>query len=307
MRFRDALLPIAALLILEAAAGSQPNGLPPVPQGLPAQASSALTKQRATVVAEGDRLQSIVEKHHTTCAHVGLPLPSGQTPPPDYEALKERCESEQASIDKQVKQYAADAAAYRNAVDSALATTAVANKAYPARVVLKGGVRLESSGLEQTLTSSRVVQLTSGARIVTAPHARAAFSLPGGAEFILGPEAQLVLGSMVYDSSPSRRRIELRLTKGTLRWVSSGAGADQAGQPSVALASNTVRLGACDMQASMGSDSSGYIVSFKGDVRIEESKGGRTASLKGQEIVTFGPSGALAQPAPLQSGQVKSL
>jgi len=306
VRSRDVLLMIAAFLVLEAAAGSQPSGLPPVPQGLSVQQSSALERQRAKVVAEGDRLQTVVEKHHAECAHIGLPLPSGQTPGPEDEALKARCESEQTSIDKQVKQYAADAAAYRKAVDASLATSAVANKAYPARVVLKGGVRLGSSGQEQTLMTSRVVQLTSGAQITTAPHARAAFALPGGTEFVVGPETQLELGSMVYDPNPSRRRVELRLTKGTVRWVSTGSSADQAGQASFALGSSVVRLGMCDVQASVASDASGYVASFKGDARVE-AKGGSAVSLKGQQIITFGSSGALTQPTALQPGQIKPL
>jgi hypothetical protein len=306
VRIRGVLLTMAALLVLAAATGSQPSGLPPVPEGLSAQQTSTLTKERARVVAEGERLQKLVEDHHAKCAHIGLPLPSGQTPGPQDEALKQQCESDQAAIAKQVKQYAADAAAYRKAVDTALVGSAAANKAYAARVVLKGGVSLGSSGQERALTSSRVVQLTSGEHVTTAPHARAAFQFPDGSEFIVGPETDLLLVAMVNGPQASQRR-DLRLTKGTLRWVSSGSATGGAGNASVALGSGIVRLGVSDVQFSVSNDSSGYVAVFKGNARLEQTKNRSTVDLKGQQVVTFDSSGAFAQPSSLQSGQVKPL
>ena len=305
MTIRDIILLAASLVVIAAAAGSQPSGLPPVPAGLSAQQTAALTKERARVVAEGERLQKLVEDHHAKCAHIGLPLPSGQTPSPQDEALKQQCEGEQVTISAHVKQYAADASSYRKAVNAGHMQSATAKGAYAARVVLKGGVQLGKPGHEQSLISSRVVALTSGERVATAAHARAAFELSDGREFVVGAQTDLLLAAMVNDPQPSRRRVDLALKTGTLRWV--GGASAPSGSASIALSSGIVRLGACDLQASASSDGTGYVATFKGDATFEDTKKRRTVSLRGQEIVNFDGSGVLGQPSPLKPGQVKAL
>lgn len=307
MNIRGLLVIVTALPVLAAAAGSQPTGLPPVPTGLSTQETTSLSQQRARVVSEGERLQKLVEGHHAQCAHVGLPLPTGQTPSPEDEALKQRCETEQAEISTQLKRYNTDTLSYRKAVDASLAKAATANGAYAARVVLKGTVRLGKPGQEQQLTSSRVIQLSSGEHLTTAPHARAAFQLSDGRELIAGPQTDLSFVSMVNDPQPSKRRVDLRLTTGTLRWIADGSRGVPGQQPTVTLSPGVVRLGTGDFQASVSTDGSGYLAVFKGDAKLEDAKSGRTVVVKAQEMTVFGGSGGFGPPAPLKAGQVKGL
>ena len=307
MNIRGLLVIVMALPVLAAAAGSPTKGLPPVPTGLSTQETTSLSQQRARVVSEGERLQKLVEGHHAQCAHVGLPLPTGQTPSPEDEALKQRCDGEQAEISAQVKRYNTDALSYRRAVDASLAKATTANGAYAARVVLKGTVRLGKPGQEQPLTSSRVIQLSSGEHLTTAPHARAAFQLSDGRELIVGPQTDLLFVSMVNDAQPSRRRVDVRLTAGTLRWIASGSPGMHGGQSSMTLVPGIVRMGVGDLQANVSSDGSGYLVVFKGDAKLEEAKTGKLVALKAQEMTVFGSAGAFGSPVPLKPGQVKPL
>ena len=100
---------VVVALCASNADADQPTGLPAVPAGLSAQQASALTAQRARVSTEGQRLQREVEAHHAKCAHIGLPLPTGQTPEPNEAAIKAQCDADQTKIDGDVKKYAADA------------------------------------------------------------------------------------------------------------------------------------------------------------------------------------------------------
>ncbi len=297
---------VACMTVADMIMAAQPTGVPPVPAGLSVQQTSALSKSRERVVAEGKKLQIAVEDHHAKCAHVGLPLPSGQTPDPSEAVLKERCDAEQAEIDRQVKQYAADATAYRNAVDAAIAAGAHAANAYAARVVLKGSVHLARSGAQQTLTSSRVVQLTSGDRITTAAHARAAFQLPDKSQFILGPQSDVTLATMVNDPAPAKRRISFVLTKGVLHWVSGDVTSARAEHVSIEVGPGRVRVGVCDIQAGL-TTGGGYVAVFKGEAQVvEQNKNGSTVEVRPNEIATYTQGGAFSTARPMQPNEIRT-
>jgi len=305
---RVAFFIIAVVACIPAAQimAAQPNGIPPVPAGLSVQQTSALSASRERLVAEGKKLQITIEDHHAKCAHIGLPLPSAQTPDPSEVALEKRCDAEQAEIDRQVKQYAADTKAYRSAVDAAVAAGAHATNAYAARVVLKGSVDLTRSGAQQTLISSRVVQLASGDRITTAAHARAAFQLPDKSQFILGPQSDLTLATMINDPTPAKRRISLVLTKGVLHWVSGDVASAGAEQVSIELGTGRVRVGVCDMQVGITAGG-GYVALFKGNAQIvEHKKNISTIVLRPNEIATYAKGGEFSAAKPLQSNEIRT-
>ena len=282
------------------------SGLPPVPGGLSAQQTSALSKSRERAVAEGEKLQRDVEDHHKKCAHVGLPLPNGQTPDPSQAALEKSCDAEQATIDREVKQYAADATAYRHAVDASVASRAHAANAYPARVVLKGTVHLVRSGAQQPLISSRVVQLTSGDRITTEAHARAAFQLPDRDQFILGPQSDVTLATMVNDQTPAKRRISIVLAKGVLHWVSGDVTAARAEQVSIELGAGRVAIGVCDVQAGVVAGG-GYVALFKGSAKVaQQKKNSSTIELRPNEITTYEQGGDFSAARPLQPNEIRN-
>jgi hypothetical protein len=304
---RVALFVIAVVACMTAAQimAAQPTGVPPVPAGLSAQQTSSLSASRERVVAEGKKLQITIEDHHAKCAHVGLlPLPSGQTPDPSEVALEQRCDAEQADIDRQVKRYAADTNAYRSAVDAAIAAGAHATNAYAARVVLKGGVNLTRSGAQQSLISSRVVQLASGDRITTVAHARAAFQLPDGNQFIVGPQSDVTLATMVNDPTPAKRRISFVLTKGALRWVSGTVTAAAGEQVSMEIGPGRVRVGVCDVQAGITAGG-GYVALLKGDAKVVVPNK-PTVVLRPNEIATYAQGGEFSA-KPLQPNEIQSL
>jgi len=283
---------------------AQPSGLPTVPEGLSSGQTASLTQSRARVVAEGERLQKAVEAHHATCAHVGLPLPSGQTPPPGEEELKAKCDAEQTDIDAQVKRYAADASAYRRAVDASLAAAAKGHE-FVVRVSLKGTVDLVRKSGSQQLTTSSTVVLASGESVTTAMHARVAFRFPDKSELVLGPATSVSFDAMVNDPSPARRRIAMRLTAGSLRWTSGAASAGEA--VSMTLPAGVVRISDCDAQASISADGSGYVAVFKGEAGISEQRPPGTVNLRSGQRLSFGSGGARSEVQTLQPGAVKPL
>jgi FecR-like protein len=283
---------------------AQPNGLPTVPEGLPAQQTASLTQSRARVVAEGERMQKVVEDHHASCAHVGLPMPSGQTPPPGEDELKAKCDAEQTGIDAQVKRYAADASAYRRAVEASLAA-ATKDHEFIARVSLKGTVDLVRQGGTQQLTTSTMVVLGSGERIVTAPHARAAFTFAQKDQLVVGSSSELLLQTMRNDPSASKRSVMLKLTKGTARWTSGATAVG--GAVSVTFPAGMAQIRDCDVQTSISSDGGGYVAVFKGEAGISEQHPARTVVLRSGQKLSFSSSGAYSEVQTVQPGAVRPL
>ncbi len=296
----------ACTMVPQASMAAQPTGLPPVPSGLSAEQTSALSKSRDRVVAEGKKLQVVVEDHHKKCAHAYLPPPNGQTADPNAVALEQRCDAEQAEIDRQVKQYSADANAYRNAVHATVAAGAHAGNAYSARVSLKGGVHLTRSGVQETLTSSTVIKLTSGDRITTAPHARAAFQLPDKSQFIMGAQSDITLVTMVNDKTPAKRRISISLAKGVLHWVSGEVPSALAEHVTIQLGGGEVRVGVCDLQVGNAAGG-GYVALFKGDAQVvEHAKNGATFVLRPNEITTYAQGADFAAARKLQPNEIRT-
>ncbi len=292
---------------------AQANGLPPVPSGLSPDLTARLTKERAQLVSQGDLLQAKVEKYHAECAYVETAAAANESPKaahsplPVDTALLARCEKEQPQIQAQVRSFAAASAKYRKDIEAAIASTAGPN-ALSARVVLKGGVQLvQPTGQATKLTSSRVVVLSSGERVVTSKYARASFQLTDGTQFIVGPEADVVFKKVTNGSSSPARNMTMQLTKGTIRWVSATNSSASPQNISIDLASANVNVGGASMQASVSAAGDGYITAQKGSVAISPAKSGSKLTLRAGEIVTFSAAGTFGNPGPIQSKQVQLL
>jgi hypothetical protein len=149
----------------------------------------------------------------------------------------------------------------------------------------------------KSIQAGRGARVDTGTRVTTGPTGRLRIVLPDETVFTIGPNSDMVIDEFVFDPDNSAKKILVRLSIGTFRWVTGKvAPRKDPASMKVTLPVMAVGIRGTDFETFVKPDGSGYVKLFSGTLEITPKKGGTMFVMKGKSMVKFKRDGTFSKP-----------